>query len=167
MRGFTRRAFMGAGCLWAMACNQRPGVNFPFDTADPQTGDTSVPPVPEGYPCEQAVPDGSGRIPLPLDDYPDLAEVGGWYPLTTPAGAIVVAHVDEGCYVAILRACTHEGVPIDYRPERGQFVCPRHGAVYDWRGRKVAGPQPRDLPVYQVAREGDTVFVDVDQLGER
>ena len=74
---------------------------------------------------------------------------------------IVVAHVEEGCYSAILRACTHEGVAINYRPERFQFVCPRHGAIYAVDGTKVAGPQPAGLPVYPAAREGDTIWVDV------
>ncbi len=57
-------------------------------------------------------------------------------------------------------ACAHEGVPIDLRPSRGQFVRPRHGAIYDWQGEKVAGPQPGGLPAYPCGRVGDSVFID-------
>ena len=162
---FDRRQLLCGGCaaFTLAACGRDPGAPAPGATGD--TGDTSRPgttdPTPAStYPCDQALtPGGPGWTPLPLVEYPDLAEVGGWYPVTVAAEEIVVAHVIDGCYTAIRRACAHEGVAIDYVPARGQFVCPRHGAIYDLQGDKVAGPQPTGLPVYPVGRQGDTIWV--------
>ena len=52
---------------------------------------------------------------------------------------------------------------MNYRADRAQFVCPEHGAIYALDGSIVAGPQPRALAVYPAARDGDTVYIDVDQ----
>ncbi|HHO53130.1 MAG TPA: Rieske (2Fe-2S) protein [Deltaproteobacteria bacterium] len=164
-RGFSRRTFVCGGC--ALLTTGCPPAGEPSKAGDP-TGDTATtppgdtaPPA-EVYPCGQQVPTGPSRIELPLASYPDLADVGGWYAVPSSAGELVVAHVVEGCYVAIERACAHEGVPIDYSPSRGQFTCPRHGAVYGLQGEKVSGPQAGGLPVYTVAREQDSIWIDVD-----
>ena len=151
---------MGGACAWlALGCTR--------EGSDPAagTGDTGAAPTPTGtptgadYPCGQAEP--LGGTALPLADYPDLAAVGGWSPVTVEGRSLVVAHVQEGCFAAIERACAHEGVPIDYRPDRSQFVCPRHGAVYAADGAKISGPQATGLPVYPCARVGDAVVVSV------
>lgn len=164
-KGFDRRSFVCGGCA-ALAL---PACGGPATA--PSAVDTGGTPVPTGdsatspsttYPCDQAIDaGGAGWTGLALVDYPDLGEVGGWYAVVVGALEIVVAHVIDGCYVAIERACAHEGEPIDYVPERGQFVCPRHGAIYDWQGDKVAGPAPTGLPVFPVGRDGDTVWVRV------
>lgn len=154
---FDRRTLLCGGCsVLATACGIHIGpVPAPLDTGDEETDPTDPGGTADEYPCGQDIdPSGAGWIPLDLADYPDLEEVGGWYVV----GNLIVAHALEGCYVAIDRACTHEGVPVNYVPERAQFVCPRHGAVYDLQGDKVAGPQPRGLSVYPCGRVGDTVW---------
>lgn len=163
-RDFSRRTFVCGGCaLLTTACSPpTPGTSPDPDPTADTAGDTpSDPGTDEVYPCGQQVPTAPDRLELPLASYPDLAEVGGWYAVSSSAGELVVAHVLPGCYVAIERACTHEGVPVDYSPSRGQFTCPRHGAVYGVQGEKVSGPQPTGLPVYPVAREQDSIWIDV------
>jgi Rieske Fe-S protein len=170
--GFTRRQAVCGGCAWAIAGCTSPGV--PADggnvTDDPGTtppSDSGTTPPTDALPCDGVVaqPGSPAWFPLPLADYPDLAEVGGWYGIVVGGRNIVVAHVEDGCYVAIDRACTHEGELVNYNPSRGdygQFVCPRHGAVYDLDGTRVSGPAPLDLPGHPAALDGDTVWV---QLG--
>jgi cytochrome b6-f complex iron-sulfur subunit len=161
----SRREVICTGCaLLAAGCQPATSPPPPADTDDtasPWTGtfDTDVTGT-DPYPCEQDIsPGAAGWTELPLSQYPELAQVDGWVAVNAGGREIVVAHVEQDCYVAILRACAHEGVPIDYRPERWQFVCPRHGAIYGWAGEKVAGPQPDGLPVYPVGRDGDSVWV--------
>ncbi|HEY6408959.1 MAG TPA: Rieske (2Fe-2S) protein, partial [Ktedonobacteraceae bacterium] len=36
-----------------------------------------------------------------------------------------------GNWVACERACTHQGVSVNYDPTSGQLVCPAHGAIFD------------------------------------
>ncbi|MEQ1572585.1 MAG: Rieske (2Fe-2S) protein [Myxococcota bacterium] len=160
---FDRRSLLCAGCsAFAAACGPRDIVAFPTGV----TGDTAGGPPPivpsEGYPCDQTIdPGGPGWFGLSLAEYPDLAQVGGWYGVSVGGENLVVAHAIDGCYAAIRRACAHEGVAIVYSPSRAQFTCPAHGAVYDLQGDKVAGPQPTGLPVFPCGRDGDTIWVKV------
>lgn len=163
-KGFDRRQVLCGGCAVVVAgCGPHGAVPFPTG----ETGTSGVDPggssaVADAYPCDQVIdPGGAGWTGLSLAEYPDLAEVGGWYGVSVGGAEIVVAQADEGCYVAIERACAHEGVPINYDPVLKRFTCPRHGAVYDLQGEKVSGPQPTGLPVYPCGRDGDTVWVRV------
>ena len=56
-------------------------------------------------------------------------------------------------------SCTHEGATVEYRPERRQFVCVRHGATFIDDGTPILGPTSVPLVTYPCAREGDTVWV--------
>src|SRR4051794_10165272 len=47
--------------------------------------------------------------------------------------------------IAITSRCAHVGRPVSYKDAAHSFVCPCHGGVYDFRGRRVAGPPPRPL----------------------
>lgn len=164
----TRRALVCGGCaLVATGCGPDWDTPAPLTGRVPvNSGDSGPPSPPEPtsepmYPCGQSAPTSASRTGFALADYPDLSEVGGWISVSAGGREILIAHVEEGCYTAILRACSHEGVAINYRPDRFQFVCPRHGAIYDPDGSKVAGPQPTGLPVFPAARDGNTVWVDV------
>jgi nitrite reductase/ring-hydroxylating ferredoxin subunit len=160
-KGFDRRRFICGGCALTLAACAPPPPG-PLDTAGTTTGDTDTTTTSSitGYPCDQTIDaGGAGWTALPLSEYPDLADVGGWYPVTVGGNQIIVAHAVEGCYSAIVRACAHEGALINYVPARQQYVCPRHGAVYDLAGDKVSGPQPRGLQHFPCGREGDTVWV--------
>ena len=52
---------------------------------------------------------------------------------TNPAdgqGSLLI-RLANGNFVACERACTHEGVPVNYDTGQQQIVCPAHGAVFD------------------------------------
>jgi Rieske Fe-S protein len=167
--GFTRREALCGGCAWgvvACAGDSADGTLFP----PPETSDSTTPldtdetePT-DVLPCDgvTAQPGAPGWVAFPIADYPDLAVVGGWYGVSAGGRSIIVACVEVDCYVAIDRPCAHEGEPINYiasRGPHGQFVCPRHGAVYAIDGSKVSGPQPTGLPTYEAGLDGDTVWV--------
>jgi menaquinol-cytochrome c reductase iron-sulfur subunit len=48
-------------------------------------------------------------------------------------------------FVAISSRCVHVGCPVSYKDAAKAFVCPCHGGVYDFRGRRIGGPPPRPL----------------------
>ena len=50
--------------------------------------------------------------------------------------------------IAITSRCAHVGCPVAYVDAARSFVCPCHGGVYDFRGRRVGGPPPRPLDRY-------------------
>ena len=47
--------------------------------------------------------------------------------------------------VALTSRCAHVGCPVSYKDAAHVFVCPCHAGVYDFRGRRIAGPPPRPL----------------------
>jgi menaquinol-cytochrome c reductase iron-sulfur subunit len=48
-------------------------------------------------------------------------------------------------FIAISSRCVHVGCPVGYKDAAKSFVCPCHGGVYDFRGRRIGGPPPRPL----------------------
>ena len=61
--------------------------------------------------------------------------------------------------IAITSRCAHVGCPVSYKDAAHSFVCPCHGGVYDFRGRRVGGPPPRPLDRFYTRIRGDMVDV--------
>jgi hypothetical protein len=50
------------------------------------------------------------------------------------------------------------GCPVRYVAAAESFVCPCHGGVYDFTGRRVGGPPPRPLDrFYTLVRDGQVL----------
>lgn len=61
--------------------------------------------------------------------------------------------------VAISSRCVHVGCPVRYVSAARSFVCPCHGGVYDFRGRRVGGPPPRPLDrFYTLVQDGQVLI---------
>jgi Rieske Fe-S protein len=61
--------------------------------------------------------------------------------------------------VAISSRCVHVGCPVRYVAAALSFVCPCHGGVYDFTGRRVGGPPPRPLDrFYTLVRDGQVLL---------
>ena len=75
--------------------------------------------------------------------------------------SIAIANVDGELH-AIDNVCTHDGGPLgDGRLEGSRVLCPRHGAAFDSRsGRALTLPAVRGVRGYQVAVEGDDVYIE-------
>ncbi len=144
-----------------MACapeGQGPASEEPVDTDIP-TRPTVTPPWSA---CVDPGTAAEGWTEIPLSDHPGLDQVLGSAYLQLGGVSIVVAHVEQDCFVALERPCTHEGVPIEYREERNGFVCPRHGAVYAWDGRVLSGPAPQDLTSFPVGPRDGSLWILLD-----
>lgn len=70
-------------------------------------------------------------------------------PFTVPGaqGPALLIHLADGRFVTYDAACTHQGCPVQYDPQRKVLACPCHGSVFDpANGAKVLqGPAPRPL----------------------
>jgi menaquinol-cytochrome c reductase iron-sulfur subunit len=64
--------------------------------------------------------------------------------------------------IAISSRCAHVGCPVNFVPAAEAFICPCHGGVYDFRGRRIGGPPPRPLDRFYTRIRGSRV-----QLGPR
>jgi Rieske Fe-S protein len=52
-------------------------------------------------------------------------------------------------FVAISTRCAHAGCPVRFVEAAGNFICPCHGGVYDFRGKVIGGPPVRPLDRFQ------------------
>ncbi len=62
--------------------------------------------------------------------------------------------------VAILSPiCPHLGCPINWLPDRAEFVCPCHKGTFDAEGHLVSGPPPRGLDALEFEVRGGRLYV--------
>ncbi len=57
--------------------------------------------------------------------------------------------------LALSRTCTHLGCRLNFNEQINLLVCPCHQSRFTRRGKRVAGPARRNLPVYPVRVVGD------------
>src|SRR5256886_16191407 len=96
----------------------------------------------------------------PLSDFPDTAYVPRVITLTPDIGEVGKSTVyvrrnnpaidgkpkdQYDNYVAISTKCMHLGCPVRYIEASQRFVCPCHGRVYDFQGKRPGGPPVRPL----------------------
>lgn len=56
-------------------------------------------------------------------------------------------------------ACTHLGCRIEHQPDKGRYMCPCHGGVFDEDGNVISGPPPKPLDQHKVKVEDGKVWV--------
>ncbi|MBK8294007.1 MAG: ubiquinol-cytochrome c reductase iron-sulfur subunit [Solirubrobacterales bacterium] len=52
-------------------------------------------------------------------------------------------------YIAISSRCAHLGCPVRFVQAAENFICPCHGGVYDFIGKRIGGPPVRPLDRFQ------------------
>jgi menaquinol-cytochrome c reductase iron-sulfur subunit len=56
---------------------------------------------------------------------------------------------EDQAFVAISTRCVHAGCPVRFVQAAGNFICPCHGGVYDFEGKRIGGPPVRPLDRFQ------------------
>lgn len=76
-------------------------------------------------------------------------------------GDVIVARTNAGTYVALAKACTHEGTAINFRAAQNDFLCPNHGSEFSTTGAVEQGPATSPLKTYTVtvSTDGNTLTV--------
>lgn len=89
--------------------------------------------------------------------YTKLKTAGG----SEKIGDVIVALTNAGNYVALAKACTHEGTAINFRPAQNDFLCPNHGSEFGLTGAVENGPATNPLKTYTVtvSSDGNTLTV--------
>jgi Rieske Fe-S protein len=95
-----------------------------------------------------------GPTPLSADELQRLDREK--FVIVRSGPARVIVFEAPGARVRALDAkCTHEGCTVKYIPEEAFISCACHNGRFDLDGRVLAGPPPRPLPQYDVARGND------------
>jgi len=66
---------------------------------------------------------------------------------------------EPGKFVAVSNRCAHLGCPVRFVEAAGNFICPCHGGVYDFQGKRIGGPPVRPLDQFQTRVRGGQVEV--------
>lgn len=62
-------------------------------------------------------------------------------------------------YIAISTRCAHLGCPVRFVEASSTFICPCHGAVYDFEGKVIGGPPVRPLDRFQTRVTNGTLEI--------
>ena len=101
-----------------------------------------------------------GMVRLPIRNFPQLAQPGGYLKIQ-PAGAatpVYVLALQDGRYAALSPICMHLGCTVNI--EGAHLVCPCHGSTYDRAGEVLRGPTERPLKRFPatVTAEGELLI---------
>ncbi|MDP1815910.1 MAG: Rieske 2Fe-2S domain-containing protein [Leadbetterella sp.] len=140
--GLSSKALMAVYCLGvASACSSEEETVTP----DPNTGNT-------GNNTSSGV---TGTTTGASIDFTIDLKNATYSKLTTDGefaviGAVIVANAG-GTYVALSKACTHEGTTLAYRKDQKDFFCSNHGSEFGIDGSVQISPATSSLKVYKAS----------------
>jgi menaquinol-cytochrome c reductase iron-sulfur subunit len=106
---------------------------------------------------EANFPDGT-YIPRTLTISPGIGDVGKStvYVRKYNQDRDSIPQDQYSAYIAISSRCMHLGCPVRYVEASSRFICPCHGGVYDFEGKRTGGPPVRPLDrFYTRVRNGN------------
>ena len=130
--GLGSSALMAFYCMGTLSSCSKAGDPTPV-TGGGTTGGTTVNPA-------------TGKIDFTLNIATTLAKVGDF----TYNGNIIVIRTDTKIFVALAKACTHQGTTVEYRADKKDIWCSNHGSVFNTNGTVALGPAGTALKSYNV-----------------
>jgi cytochrome b6-f complex iron-sulfur subunit len=109
------------------------------------------------YGCaEEAVdPNVDFTLDLTAAENSALLNAGG----SLGRNGVIIARIQGNEFVALRRACTHEGTDVNYQQSKQNFRCPNHGSEFSKTGAVQIGPATRPLTMYNTELTGTSLRV--------
>ena len=154
--GLSSGAFMAFYCLESCTKASDPApVTKPPVVTTPVTPVTPV--VPSGITGNSETAKGKIDFAIDLTVAPfDKLKTEGEFAV---AGDVFIAFTKTKTYVALSKACTHEGQPLRYRSASDDIKCDTHGSEFKTSGAVQAGPAARALLKYNIVLDGTKLTV--------
>jgi menaquinol-cytochrome c reductase iron-sulfur subunit len=105
----------------------------------------------------------------PLSDIPvgpwrlvpvELVTQDGWKTTRVRQAVWVRRQAEGDREITVLSPiCPHLGCPVNWHPDKSQFVCPCHGGIFNAEGRNIIGPPPRAMDPLDHEVRGDRLWV--------
>ncbi len=77
------------------------------------------------------------------------------------SNGIIIARTNQGGFIAVSQACTHEGTPVNFVSSNSTFLCPNHGSVFSSEGEVQTGPATKPLILYKTNYDASTGDVSI------
>lgn len=104
------------------------------------------------------IPTAPGNLSSPMTisvaNYPVLANVDGVAYLDAGGNPLAVVRTGTSTFVALSRICPHAGSTVN--TASGGFLCPGHGAEFDYSGRWIGGQRTSSLTSYPTQYDAAT-----------
>lgn len=94
---------------------------------------------------------------LDADSLASLRSEGGWMVLSQ--ASVIVVNIDGSLIRAFTDVCPHASCRNNWQYNNERFVCTCHNSVFENDGTFVTGPAGRDLPEFDVVRDGNIVTI--------
>jgi len=65
----------------------------------------------------------------------------------------------DGSFHASVMTCTHRGCTVSKVKEKGNYICPCHGARYTYQGKLTKGPAEQDLMTLTVTSDAQFIYI--------
>jgi len=88
----------------------------------------------------------SQQITITLSQYPSLANVNGVAYVDANGNPLAIVRTSASTFVALSRICPHAGSTIN--TANYGFLCPGHGAQFDFSGHWLGGQRTTNLTSY-------------------
>lgn len=75
------------------------------------------------------------------------------------SGDVIVARTSTGTFVALSKACPHQGTTVDFQSAQNRFFCSNHGSTFNLTGAVTNGPAVSALKQFQTALTGTNLRV--------
>jgi cytochrome b6-f complex iron-sulfur subunit len=145
--GLSGSALMAFYCLGSVTACKAEDTPAPA----PNTGTVTPPPPPP--PVVNTKVDFT--LDLKSDDYKKLKTAGAFIYKDN----VIVANVKGGTFVALSKACTHEGITVAYRLDQNDFWCSLHGSEFGPDGKVEKSPAAAPLTIYKTELKDDILKV--------
>ncbi|GHB55737.1 QcrA and Rieske domain-containing protein [Persicitalea jodogahamensis] len=116
--------------------------------------DDPTPTPPGGSAAVTGTTTGGGinfNVDLTSDDFKKLKTTGEF---SIIGDTIVIATANKN-YVALSKACTHQGTTVNYRSASTDILCPNHGSEFKLDGTVQKGPATSPLTVFKTTLSAD------------
>ncbi len=152
---FLRSLGLSTSALMAFYC-----LGTGLSSCGKDDGPAPIPMPPGGSAGVTGATKGSSidfNVNLTSKDYIDLKTVGQFAYI---GDTIVIATANKK-YVALSKACTHQGTDVKYREADMDIRCPNHGSEFKLDGSVQKGPAASPLTVFKttLSANGDSLNV--------
>ena len=96
----------------------------------------------------------SNPITVTLSQYPTLANVDGIAFVSANGNPLAIVRTGTSSFVAVSRICPHQGNTINMASFG--FLCPGHGAEFDFSGHWIGGQPTNNLTSYPTQYDAST-----------